>query len=67
MPKTRRIAYDAAFKLNAISLAIDKGNRAAAQELGINESMVRRWRKQQGDRYFQEVYAAYSLPRLMCG
>ena len=49
MPKTRRQAYDAAFKLNAIAIALEKGNRAAAQELGINESMVRRWRIQQGE------------------
>ena len=46
MPKTRRMAYDAKFKLEAIDLALKKGNRAAAQELGINESMVRRWRSQ---------------------
>ena len=46
MPKTTRIAYDAAFKLSAISLAVEKGNRAASRELGINESMIRRWRQQ---------------------
>lgn len=49
MPKTRRAQYDAEFKLQAIEKAIAKGNRAAALELGINESMVRRWRKQRGD------------------
>ena len=49
MPKTRRNAYDAAFKLKAIELAIEKGNRAAAYELGVNESMIRRWRKQRGE------------------
>ncbi|GAA6227792.1 uncharacterized protein LOC120489360 isoform X3, partial [Lates japonicus] len=46
MAKTRRNAYDAAFKLKAIDLAVGKGNRAAAQELGLNESMVRRWKQQ---------------------
>ena len=46
MEKTRRNAYDAAFKLKVIRLAVDEGNRAAARTLGINESMVRRWRRQ---------------------
>ncbi|XP_049617122.1 uncharacterized protein zgc:113019 isoform X2 [Syngnathus scovelli] len=49
MPKTRRTAYIAAFKLQAIDLAIKKGNRSAAHELGVNESMIRRWRKQHGE------------------
>lgn len=43
---TRRKAYNAAFKLKAINLAIENGNRAAARHFGINESMVRRWRQQ---------------------
>ena len=46
MPKTKRMAYDADFKLKAIELAEEKGNRRAAFENGINESMVRKWRKQ---------------------
>ncbi|XP_045575508.1 uncharacterized protein isoform X1 [Salmo salar] len=46
MEKTRRNAYDAAFKLKAIDLAVGKGNRDAAQELGLNESMIRRWKQQ---------------------
>ncbi|KAK7096455.1 hypothetical protein V1264_016230 [Littorina saxatilis] len=49
MPKTRRQAYDAAYKLAAIDLAVEKGNRAAAQQIGVNESMIRRWRKQRGE------------------
>ncbi|XP_046693224.1 activating transcription factor 7-interacting protein 1 isoform X2 [Silurus meridionalis] len=44
--QTRRNAYDAAFKLMAINLAVEKGNRAAARELGLNESMMRRWKQQ---------------------
>ena len=44
--KRRRIAYDAAFKLKAVDLAVKEGNRPAARTLGINESMVRRWRSQ---------------------
>lgn len=35
-----------AFKLKAITLAVEEGNRAATHNLGINESMVRRWRRQ---------------------
>ena len=41
MENTQRNAYDAAFKLKAIDLAVEKGKRAAARKLGINESMVR--------------------------
>ena len=44
MENARRKAYDTAFKLKAIELADKKGNRAAALKLGINESMVRRWK-----------------------
>ena len=46
MKDTGRKAYDAAFKLKTIHLAIEVGNRAAARHFGINESMVRRWRHQ---------------------
>ena len=44
MAPTRRLSYDAAFKLKAIELAVKEGNRAVARTLGVNESMVRRWR-----------------------
>lgn len=40
MESTRRKAYDASFKLKAIDLSIQEGNRAAARKLGVNESMV---------------------------
>ncbi|KAI4824306.1 hypothetical protein KUCAC02_012829 [Chaenocephalus aceratus] len=46
MENKRRNAYDAAFKLKAVNLAVKEGHRAAARTLGINESMVRRWRRQ---------------------
>ena len=46
METTRRSSYDASFKLKAIELAIQEGNRAAARKLSVNESMVRRWRRQ---------------------
>lgn len=46
MEHTQRNAHDAAFKLKAIALAVEEGNRAAARKLGISESMVRRWRRQ---------------------
>ena len=36
MENIRRNAYDAAFKLKAIDLAVEEGNRAAARTLGIN-------------------------------
>ncbi|KAM7390881.1 hypothetical protein PAMA_008875 [Pampus argenteus] len=41
----KRHAYEAQFKLKAISYAEEYGNRAAAREYKINESMVRKWRK----------------------
>uniref|UniRef100_A0A3P8P7R4 HTH CENPB-type domain-containing protein n=1 Tax=Astatotilapia calliptera TaxID=8154 RepID=A0A3P8P7R4_ASTCA len=41
----KRHAYEAQFKLKAISYAEEHGNRAAAREFKINESMVRNWRK----------------------
>uniref|UniRef100_A0A674MTW5 HTH CENPB-type domain-containing protein n=1 Tax=Takifugu rubripes TaxID=31033 RepID=A0A674MTW5_TAKRU len=46
MENARRNAYDAAFKLKAIKLADKEGNRAAARKLNVNESMVRRWKRQ---------------------
>ena len=46
MAKTQRNAYDAAFKLKPIDLAVGKGNRAAAREHGLNEPMIRRWKQQ---------------------
>ena len=49
MAPFKRHAYDAEFKLKAISHAVEHGNRAAAREFNINESMVRKWRKQQDD------------------
>ena len=44
MPKTKRLVYDA-----AIERAEETGNRKAAFELGINECMVRKWRKQKAE------------------
>ncbi len=49
MAPVKRHAYKAAFKLKAISHAVEHGNRAAAREFSINESMVRKWRKQGDD------------------
>ncbi|XP_005751641.1 uncharacterized protein LOC102209438 [Pundamilia nyererei] len=46
METTLRSSYDASFKLKAIDLAIQEGNRAAARKLSVNESMGRRWRRQ---------------------
>ena len=45
----KRHAYDAEFKLKAISHAVEHGNRAAARAFNINESMVQKWRKQEED------------------
>lgn len=48
-PVKRRRAYQAGFKLQAIGHAVVHGNRAAAREFNIAETMVRRWRKQEDD------------------
>ncbi|XP_011608614.1 zinc finger protein 280D isoform X4 [Takifugu rubripes] len=48
-PVKRRRAYQAGFKLQAIGHAVLHGNRAAAREFNIAETMVRRWRKQEDD------------------
>ncbi|GAA6090359.1 pogo transposable element with KRAB domain [Tachysurus ichikawai] len=49
MAPVRRHAYEAQFKLQAISYAVVNWNRAAAKEFNINESMVRKWRKQENE------------------
>ena len=45
MPKVNRKSYDAAFKLKCVARALEVGNRKAGVEYGVNECMVRRWRK----------------------
>uniref|UniRef100_A0AAQ5WZQ5 HTH CENPB-type domain-containing protein n=2 Tax=Amphiprion ocellaris TaxID=80972 RepID=A0AAQ5WZQ5_AMPOC len=49
MAPEKRHAYEAQFKLQAISYAEEHGNRAAAREFKINESMVRKWKKQENE------------------
>ncbi|XP_005941610.1 E3 ubiquitin-protein ligase UHRF1-like isoform X4 [Simochromis diagramma] len=49
MARVKRYAYEASLKLKAISRAIQLGNRAASREFRINESMVRKWRKQEDE------------------
>ncbi|KAJ8888096.1 hypothetical protein PR048_007583 [Dryococelus australis] len=41
----QRRAYDAKFKLKAVSYAKKHGNYSAGRMFGINESCVRRWRQ----------------------
>ena len=45
MPKRRRNAYDSNFKLQVINFAEQHTNAAAEREFGINEKMIRDWRK----------------------
>ena len=40
MAPVKRHAYKASLKLKAIKYAVTLGNRAAARELNVNESMV---------------------------
>ncbi|KAJ0068482.1 hypothetical protein NL108_008419 [Boleophthalmus pectinirostris] len=46
MENTHRNADDADFKLMTIDVTVEEGNRDAACELDINESMVKIWRRQ---------------------
>lgn len=46
MGNKQRNAFYADFKLHEIDLAVTEGNGAAERKLGINESMVWRWRRQ---------------------
>ena len=43
--KRKRKSYSFVVKLRAIALAEEKGNRAAAREFEVNESMIRDWCK----------------------
>ena len=47
MAPAKRHAYEASLKLKAIEYAVAHGNRAAARHFKINESMVRKWKKQE--------------------
>ena len=47
MAPAKRHAYKASLKLKAIEYAVAHGNRAAARHFNVNESMVRKWRKQE--------------------
>ncbi|TWW79879.1 hypothetical protein D4764_10G0009090 [Takifugu flavidus] len=49
MAPVKRHAYEAYFKLQAIEYAAGNGNRAAANHFNVNESMVRKWRKQESE------------------
>lgn len=45
MPKRQRNSYDSNFKLRVINFAEQHTNAAAEREFGINEKMIRDWRK----------------------
>lgn len=51
MEHNRRNAFNAAFKLNGIDVAVTEGNGAAARQLRVNESMVRPWRRQREEMF----------------
>lgn len=47
MASVKRQAYEADFKLQAVSHAVECGNRAAERESNIGKSMVQKRRKQE--------------------
>ena len=56
MPKARRSSYNMAFKLKVVaeSEAVEN-NSEIAREYGLNESMVRRWRRNQAKLFNGEL------------
>lgn len=45
MPKRQKKAYDSNFKLEVVSYAEQHSNAAAERKYGVNEKLVRDWRK----------------------
>ena len=45
----KRSSYTTQWKLRAIKLAKANGDRKAAKELNVDDSMSRRWRKQEDE------------------
>ena len=43
---SKRHSYSASFKLQVVNQAEEHGNRAAARDFDVNESMVRKWKQQ---------------------
>ena len=43
--KRKRVSYDAGFRKKAVKLAEESSNSDAARKLGVDESNIRRWRK----------------------
>ena len=41
----KRMSYSSGFKLKVVEMAIKNGNRSAGREYGVNEKLVRDWRK----------------------
>ena len=44
---SKRMKYDAKFKLQVVKFAQDSTNRAASREFCVNEKLVRDWRRQE--------------------
>jgi len=56
MPKACRSSYNMAFKLKVVAKAeAVENNSEIAREYGLSESMVRRWRKDQGKLFNGEL------------
>ena len=45
-PPRKRLKYDSGFKLKVVKFVSKNNNCAAAREFGVNEKLVRDWRKQ---------------------
>ena len=56
---TKQMGYTVCLKLKAVALAEATSNRNAGKELGINEKLVRDWRKKKTN--YQEQCDLYSV------
>ena len=56
MPKR---AYNISFKLKAITLAGNSGNRPAASQLGVDEKRIREWKQQFDQGKFQNLITGH--------
>ena len=48
-PPAKRMKYSAGFKLQVALAAKESNNCAAASQFGVNEKLVRDWRKKEKD------------------
>ena len=69
MSNNPRSTYTASFKLQVVAHAEATGNRVAGREYGVNESVVRRWRKfktQYENLQDKDTRKSFKVSKLQC-